>query len=120
MAHQVVWIDIPVKDLDRAIRFYSAVLGEEVKKQTFPDMSIGILPHGDGEVGACLFAGDSAQPSAAGPLIYLNCSGRLDAAIDDAGRNGGKILQSKHSIGPHGHRAVVLDSEGNRIALHSA
>jgi len=49
----------------------------------------------------------------------LNCKGRLDAAITDVEKNGGKILKSKHQIGPHGFRAVVLDSEGNRIALHS-
>jgi uncharacterized protein len=36
MANQVVWFDIPVVDLDRAIRFYSAVLGATVKKEEFP------------------------------------------------------------------------------------
>jgi uncharacterized protein len=80
MAHAAVWIDIPAQDLARAIRFYSAVLGAAVKQQDFPEMSIGILPHGEGEVGACLFSSSTAQPSAEGPLIYLSCAGRLDAA----------------------------------------
>lgn len=44
MAHQIVWCDIPVKDLDRAIRFYAAVLGKPVKKETFGAMSLGLLP----------------------------------------------------------------------------
>ena len=44
MANQVVWVDIPVLDLDRAIHFYSAVLGSPVTKQEYPGMAIGLLP----------------------------------------------------------------------------
>lgn len=58
MANQIVWCDIPVLDLDRAVRFYSAVLGQAVKKQDFSSMTIGLLPHNDGEVGACLFTSE--------------------------------------------------------------
>ena len=119
MKSAVVWTDIPAKDLDRAIRFYSAVLGAEVKKQDFPDLSIGVLPHVDGEVGACLFASESARPSAEGPLVYINCAGRLDAAEAAVVPNGGRVLQPKQGIAPYGFRCIVLDSEGNRIALHS-
>ena len=119
MANQVVWVDIPVKDLDRAIRFYSAVLGAPVKREEFPGMTIGILPHQDGEVGGCLFKNEGDEPSSKGPLLYLNANGRLDQAIAAVEANGGKVLQPKHPIGPYGHRAIVLDSEGNRVALHS-
>lgn len=119
MANQIVWVDIPVKDLDRAIRFYSAVLGVPVKKEESPGMAIGILPHQDGEVGGCLFKNEGDEPSSKGPLLYLNATGRLDQAIAAVAANGGKILQPKQPIGPYGHRAIVLDSEGNRVALHS-
>jgi predicted enzyme related to lactoylglutathione lyase len=54
MVNQIVWCDIPVLDLDRAITFYSALLGATVKKQELPGMTVGILPHNDGEVGGCL------------------------------------------------------------------
>jgi predicted enzyme related to lactoylglutathione lyase len=118
MANQIVWCDIPVKDLDRAIKFYSAVLGRPVSKETVGEMTFGLLPDAHGGVSGCLVLGD-AQPSADGPMIYLNCEGRLDAAIALVGLNAGKVLQPKHQIGPHGFRAVVLDSEGNRVALHS-
>ena len=77
MANQIVWCDIPVLDLDRAVKFYSAVLGQLVKKQEFPGMTIGILPHDDGEVGGCLFTSAEEKPSDKGMLIYLNASGRL-------------------------------------------
>jgi hypothetical protein len=116
--NRIVWCDIPAKTLDRAIKFYSAVLGEKIEKQTMPGMEFAAFAHENG-VGGCLFAGAESQPSAQGPLIYLNCQGRLDAAAAVVEPNGGKILQPKHQIGPYGFRVVVLDSEGNRIALHS-
>ena len=119
MAHPVVWFDIPVLDLDRAIRFYSAVLGAAVKKEEYPGMAIGVLPHAEGEIGGCLHRSETDRPSDHGPLLYLNCDGRLDQAIAAVAPSGGKVLQPKHSIGPYGFRGIVLDSEGNRVALHS-
>jgi predicted enzyme related to lactoylglutathione lyase len=119
MANQIVWLDIPVLDLDRAIRFYSAVLGAPVRKEEFPGMAIGVLPHEANDVGGCLFQSKDERPSSSGPLVYLNAQGRLDQAIGAVEKHGGKVLQPKHQIGPHGYRAVVLDSEGNRVALHS-
>ncbi len=119
MANQIVWCDIPVLDLDRAVKFYSMVLGAEVKKQEFPGMTISILPHNDGEVGGCLFVSENEKPSDKGMMIYLNANGRLDEAIAAVVPNGGKVVQPKHPIGPFGFRAIILDSEGNRLALHS-
>jgi uncharacterized protein len=121
VANQIVWVDIPVLDLERAMRFYSAVLGSAVKKEDYPGMSIGLLPGFDGEntVSGCLFTRADEKPSDKGVLIYLNAQGRLDQAVAAVEPNGGKVLQPKHPIGPHGFRAVVHDSEGNRIALHS-
>ena len=119
MANQVVWVDIPCLDLDRAIRFYSAVLGCTVKKDEFPRFAIGVLPHEGKEVGGCLFVKPDAPPSDRGPLLYMNCDGRLDDAIAAVVPQGGQVLQERHPIGPYGHRAIILDSEGNRLALHS-
>jgi hypothetical protein len=119
MANQCVWFDIPVVDLDRAIKFYSAVLGMPVTKEEHPGMTFGLLPHKGEEVGGCLVAMENVKPSDQGPLVYLNAQGRLDQALTAVSSNGGKVLQAKHQIGPYGFRAIVLDSEGNRIALHS-
>ena len=120
MSNQIVWCDIPVKDLDRAIRFYTAVLGQPVTRESYPGMTIGLLPHAGEHVSGCLFVSDDAKPSVDGPLIYLNCEGRLPIAIATVEINGGKVLKPKHAIGAYGFRAIVIDSEGNRIALHSS
>jgi uncharacterized protein len=119
VANQVVWVDIPVLDLDRALRFYSAVLGAPLAKQEHPGMTIGLLPGEPGDISGCLFSKAEEKPSATGLLIYLNAEGRLDEAVAAVEVNGGKVLQARHQIGPYGFRAVVLDSEGNRVALHS-
>jgi len=70
MANQIVWCDIPVLDLDRAIKFYSAILGQPVKKQDFPEMTIVILPQNDGEVGACLFTSAAEKAWEMAMMIY--------------------------------------------------
>jgi hypothetical protein len=118
MKNYIVWCDIPVKDIDRAVTFYSAVFGSKIEKQSFEGMALAAFGSQDG-VGGCLFVTNETKPSADGPLIYLNCEGRLDEAVAAVGKNGGKVLKPRHQIGPYGFRAVVLDSEGNRIALHS-
>ena len=82
-------------------------------------MKIALLPGEDQDVSGCLHVSSTDKPSENGPLIYLNCNGRLDEAILAVAQHHGKVLLAKHQIGPHGFRAVVLDSEGNRIALHS-
>jgi uncharacterized protein len=118
--HQIVWFDIPVRDIDRAMRFYAAVLGIELKReQAGPGMAMAMLPHADGFVGGCLLQNADAKPSESGPLLYLNTNGRLEEAVYAVERHGGKVLSPTHSIAPFGFRAIVLDSEGNRVALHS-
>ena len=120
MSHSVVWVDIPVTDLDRAVRFYSAVFGKPVTKEGGPGFSFGLFPHQGEDVGGCLVPpGDGNAPSQQGPLLYLNASGRLKQAVDAVTAHGGRVLVPITQIGPHGHRAIVADSEGNRVALHS-
>jgi hypothetical protein len=116
----VCWTDIPVTNLDRAMQFYSAVLKAEVKKESMgPGHDFGLLPHADNNVSGLLAVMKDNQPSQNGPLVYLSVEGRIDDAITQAREHGGKILKEKEQIGPYGFRAVIVDCEGNRIALHS-
>ena len=122
MTNTAVWFDMPVQNLDRAIKFYSAVLAGECMKQEMPGMTFALFPHHEEDsVSGCLVpCKKSSDPDPEGSLLlYFNCNGRLDQAISLVAPNGGKVVQPKHSIGPYGDRAIVLDSEGNRIALHS-
>ena len=120
MSNTFVWVDIPVANLDRAIAFYGAVVGQPVDRIGGPGFTFGLFKHEGNQVGGCLVeAEEGAGPSMGGPLVYLDASGRLDAAIAAVEANGGKVLKAKHSIAPNGFRAIIADSEGNRVALHS-
>jgi uncharacterized protein len=124
-ADTLCWTDIPVTNLDRASKFYSAVLGKEVRRLSEGRMEYGLLPHEEQNASGCLVVrsdsgGVDNRPSANGPLIYLSVEGRLDEAVEAARKNGGKVLRARQKIGEHGFRAVIIDSEGNRIALHAS
>ena len=116
MSHRVVWFDMPVTDLDRASRFYSNVLDAEINEE-FP--GVAVFKHGPGDVTGCLHQSDSVKPSEQGVLLYFDVSGRMDEAMVAVEQSGGSVQQPWQSIGEFGRRAIVLDSEGNRIALHS-
>jgi predicted enzyme related to lactoylglutathione lyase len=115
--NRAVWFDIPCADLDRAAKFYRAVLAIGVDKETYGDYTFCIFDHKDGN-GGCLVP-NAAEIAAGGLMIYLNANGRIRDAVKQVVPNGGSVIQDTHAIGPHGFRAVVLDSEGNRVALHS-
>ena len=116
--NRVVWCDIPVSDLDRATSFYSQLLDIPVTKESFQEIHFSVLSHDEGN-GGCLIPRPEEIVSDSGILVYLNTNGRIRSAVSVAKENGGKILEDVHSIGPHGFRAILLDSEGNRIAVHS-
>ncbi len=115
--NRAVWFDIPVADLDRSISFYSAVLNCNVAMESFDDFKFGVLEHDKGN-GGCLVVnpGDITEK---GLMVYFNVDGRITAATKEVTANGGTVVQDVHPIGPHGFRSIVLDSEGNRIVLHS-
>ena len=115
--NRAVWVDIPVAELDRAIQFYSEVLAIRVSKEQFGDIVFGVLEHGEGN-GGCLVI-QPENVSKTGMLVYLNVDGRIRDAVSKVPLLGGNVVEETHSIGPHGFRALVIDSEGNRLALHS-
>jgi predicted enzyme related to lactoylglutathione lyase len=117
--NRAVWFDIPASDMARAGRFYAAVLGITVDKIEAPGFSFYLFEHGDGN-GGCIIDDKSAISADKGILVYMNANGRIRDAVRQTEVHGGKVMEDVHAIGPHGFRAIVIDSEGNRIALHSA
>jgi len=115
--NRAVWFDIPVADLDRASRFYANVLAIKVDQEKYGDYSFAVLEHKDGN-GGCLVPNPD-EISKTGIMLYLNAEGRLGDAVKKVKECGGSIVEDIHPIGPHGFRAIVIDSEGNRIVLHS-
>ena len=115
--NRLVWFDIPVANLDRASAFYSAVLDIGIPKQQFDNFSFCVFEHDAGN-GGCLVE-KASDVTEKGILCYFNVEKRMKAAVEAVEKNGGRIVEGVQSIGPHGFRAIAIDSEGNRIALHS-
>ncbi len=116
------WIEIPVNDMERAIRFYEMVFQLKLQPMDFGGLQMAWFPNAGNDVpGATgtLIKQESYVPSQEGPLVYFH-SDNVQNELDRIEEAGGSIDQPKTQISEeHGFMAVFMDSEGNRIALHS-
>lgn len=121
MDQAINWFEIPVHDFERAVNFYESIFGIELHRETFgPELKMAIFPHAEGTGGALVWNTKFYHPSEAGPLIYLNANPDLETVESRVSAAGGEVIIPKRMISPeHGFMAVIKDSEGNRIALHS-
>jgi hypothetical protein len=119
----VGWFEIPVIDIDRAIKFYETVLGIKIQKQNLGDLIMGWFPYADvpGSPGSLVYHKDFYKPSTNGVLIYFTAqSGDLKNELSKVESAGGKVLMDKKLITEDiGYMGLFVDSEGNRIAIHS-
>src|SRR4051794_7377095 len=124
MDHAISWFEIPATDLSRAQQFYETLFGFTMIPLDTPNLKMRMFPIDDmmtGVGGAIVNSGGFHTPSATeGTLIYLNANPDVQQLLDKVEAAGGKILVPKTQISPeYGYMAVILDTEGNRIALHS-
>jgi predicted enzyme related to lactoylglutathione lyase len=118
MANTIVWASIPAIDLERARRFYSAVL--EAEATSLPGMEgVVVLPGDEDSVSADITASENNKPSAQGVTIYLDSKGDPEGMMERAVAAGGKVLAPVADMGKMvGSIGFFLDSEGNRIGVH--
>ena len=116
----VFYFEIPVADMDRAVRFYSTVFDLELTRQTIDGYDMALFPRAENAPGAsgALAAGDVYVPSKAGVLIYIDVPD-IDRVLTLAAANGGGVLYAETHVGDAGFVAEIEDSEGNRIGLTS-
>lgn len=121
-ANAVNWFEIPVNDMNRAKKFYGAMLNVELMDMPSPDpkSEMAAFPWTqDAPFSAgALFKAEGNEPSATGTTVYFHCDD-LNVELGRVEENGGKVVFSKMPIGDYGFIAHVMDTEGNRIALHS-
>ncbi|MGE8320242.1 MAG: VOC family protein [Comamonas sp.] len=129
----VVWFEIYVQDMERARRFYEAVFQCKLEPLAPPEpapagssdcvpgnmrmLSFPMTMDAPGS-GGMLVQMDGAAPGGGGTMVYFACD---DCAVEQArvAGAGGQVHRAKFSIGPYGHCAIVQDTEGNMIGLHS-
>ena len=122
MKNAINWFEVPCHDIHRAINFYQKILNLKLEAMEMMGMQCAFFPIDDLEkgVGGCLMQGPGYHPSDQGPIIYLNGGSDLSQVLNHVNEAGGKVLLPKTPIGKNGFMAHFLDSEGNKLGLHSA
>ncbi|MBW0160334.1 MAG: VOC family protein [Sediminibacterium sp. Gen4] len=123
MEHAISWFEIPVMDINRAQQFYETIFDFKMIPLDLPNIKMRMFPVDNSVAvgGALCDSGGFHKVSATdGPLVYLNGNPDLQIILDRVEAAGGKIIVPKTEISPeYGFMAVFIDSEGNRVALHS-
>lgn len=124
MKSAIGWFEIPATDLNRATKFYETIFGISLIPMDLLNIKMRMFPVEDQMTdigGAVVDSGGFHKPSATdGPLIYLNGNPDVQNVLDKVEKAGGKITVPKTEISPeYGFMAVIIDTEGNRIGLHS-
>ena len=120
----ISWFEIPAIDLGRAQKFYETIFNIRMISFDTPNFQMRMFPVENmmnGVGGAISKAEGFYKPSATdGPLVYLNANPDVQNVLDKIEAAGGKIVVPKTQISPEfGYMAVFVDTEGNRVALHS-
>jgi|SRR6516162_195101 len=119
----ISWFEIPATDLGRAQAFYEAIFGVTMIPMDMPNLQMRMFPleNMTGVGGAVVKSDGFHKPSPTdGPLIYLNGNPDVQKVLDKVEKAGGKIIVPKTQITPeYGFMGVFIDTEGNRIGLHS-
>ncbi len=119
----VGWFEIYVQDMKRAKAFYEAVFAVQLEKLESPDPDMemwafpGAMDQSNGASGALVKM--KGGPSNGNSTVVYFMS---EDCATEAGRvssNGGKVTQDKLSIGQYGFAALITDTEGNLVGVHS-
>jgi uncharacterized protein len=120
MQHAIAWFELPVTDLERAAAFYNTVLGTRLSDVTnADDRRFAMFPAEDGVTGA-IVQGEGYRPSTDGALVFLNAGAGLEPVVTRVEEAGGRVLLPRMDMGEWGVAAFIIDSEGNKVALHAA
>ncbi|MCI0534585.1 MAG: VOC family protein [Verrucomicrobiales bacterium] len=116
----VNWFELQVSDFDRAKRFYEASLQTSLEETQMESCRMGVFPWDCANgVSGCIVQMNGGVPGQGGTMVYLNAEGDLDGVLKRVSPAGGSVIKPRTAIGQHGFIAVVKDTEGNVVGLHS-
>ncbi|WP_411824615.1 VOC family protein [Leptospira sp. 'Mane'] len=113
-------VEIPTTNFLRAVTFYQTVLGVKIEEVDMEGTQMGIFPSSGDTVSVVLVNGNDYTPTKNGTVVYLNAGNDLQPTLNKVEKNGGKIILPKTKISPEmGFFALFIDTEGNKLGLHS-
>ena len=120
MENLINWFEIPATDFSRAVSFYIAILALEIKEVEMLGPKMGFFPNDGKNVSGAIVKGEDYTSSTNGVLAYLNGGNNLQTVLEKVENNNGQIIVPKTQISPEmGYFGIFIDSEGNKIAVHS-
>jgi hypothetical protein len=121
MHNPIHWFEIPASDFERATHFYETVFAVSLRREQFAGFgTMAVFPYSEGQAGGAVVAMEQFKPGSDGPVLYLDGGADLSGPLQRAVALGGKVLLEKTQLPDSiGSIALFLDSEGNRIGLHS-
>ena len=119
MIGNAVWFEIPSSDFERAVKFYESVFQVELRREKIGG-DLAVFPGEEPSVTGAIVSQAGYVPAANGAVVYLSAGNDLNRMLARVVADGGKIVEPKTALPPGmGHYAHFVDSEGNRIGLHS-
>ena len=120
MEHLLNWVEIPVTNMKRAIRFYRELLKVDVQEMKLGENDYALFAIKNNFNTGCLVKGPGYVPRTDGVVVYLNGGDDLSTPLSRVEKAGGKVLLNKTFLSEEaGHIAYFKDTEGNKIGLHS-
>ncbi len=117
----VVWFEIPAADFERAATFYETIFDTKLDRESFGGPKMGVFRYDRPKVSGCVMEAPERAGKDNGTIIYLNCTGHLDAVVSRVEAAGGKLLTPRIDLPPGmGAYFHIRDSEGNRVGVHAA
>ena len=116
------WFEIPVTDMARAKHFYQTIFCIHMDEMDMGEMIMAGFPGepGSGKAMGALVKSDYHKPSTDGVVVYLNANPDMSDVLERIEGEGAHIVMPKTQISPAiAYMAFFIDTEGNKIALHS-
>ena len=112
---RLVWVELPATDLDRAKKFYEAVLETSLVEDNQGPQTVYMIPSKNDAMCGHLYAGKPAT-GGDGPTPHLAVDGELAAARKRITAAGGQIVSDIIPL-PVGAFFYAKDTEGNSVAM---
>lgn len=120
--NSINWFEIPVNDIKRAAKFYETIFGIKMESNEMMGMQMAFFPaeNMNGKASGGLVQSAQHKPSKEGAVLYLNGNPDLSVSLGKVEKAGGKVVMPKTKISDEiGFMAFFIDSEGNKVGLHS-